>query len=170
MKKLLTVLFMCGAVVASACSSDKDGPKTTQAEPISATGSKENKNGGLFEAMFGGGGTGSQGGNAVAVNGYLWRASLDTISFLPVNTADPFGGIIITEWYTPPEAPDERFKVNIYILDKALRADGLRVTVFRQRRTPDGQWVEARVNQKTSTDLENAILKRARQMRVRLSQ
>ena len=169
MKKLLTVLFISGSVIAAACSSDEDGPKTTQAEPISATGSQESKNGGLFEAMFGSK-SGGQNSSAVSVNGYLWRASLDTISFLPVNTADPFGGIIITEWYTPPEAPNERFKVNIYILDKALRADGLRVTVFRQRRASDNQWVEARVNQKTSTDLENAILKRARQMRVQLGQ
>ena len=170
MKKILTLLLIGSAVMVTACSSNKDGPKTTEAEPISATGAQDKKNGGLLDAMFGGSGGGAQSGNAVSVNGYLWRASLDTISFLPVNTADPFGGIIITEWYTPPEAPDERFKVNIYILDKALRADGLRVTVFRQRRSADGRWVEARVNQKTSTDLENAILKRARQMRVRLGQ
>jgi hypothetical protein len=169
MNKFCTALFICSAIGVAACSSDSKGPKTTEAEPLKASGADQAKNGGLLEAVFGSNDSGG-GGSSVAVNGYLWRASLDTISFLPLNTADPFGGIIITEWYSPPEAPNERFKINIYILDKVLRADGLRVTVFRQRQTANDRWVEAKVNQKTGTDLENAILKRARQMRIKLGQ
>lgn len=161
---------MGAALVAGACSGDDKGPKTTEAKPLEASGAQNSKNGGLLEAVFGTNEGGGGDGSAIAVNGYLWRASLDTISFLPLNTADPFGGVIITEWYSPPEAPNERFKVNIYILDKVLRADGLRVTVFRQRRVGGDRWVEAKVNQKTGTDLENAILKRARQMRIKLGQ
>ena len=72
-------------------------------------------------------------GTGVAVNAYLWRASLDTISFMPLVSADPFGGVIITDWYTPAETPNERFKVNIYILGRDLRADGVRASVFRQQ-------------------------------------
>ncbi|HAT35677.1 MAG TPA: DUF3576 domain-containing protein [Rhodospirillaceae bacterium] len=170
MKRISTVLVMIAAMVVGACSGGEEGPKTTEAQPLQASGAQSSKNGGLLEAVFGTGDSGDAGGSTVAVNGYLWRASLDTISFLPLNTADPFGGVIITEWYSPPEAPNERFKVNIYILDKALRADGLRVTVFRQKRAGSNRWVEAKVNQKTGTDLENAILKRARQMRIRLGQ
>lgn len=103
------------------------------------------------------------GGVGIAVNSFLWRASLDTMSFMPLSSADPFGGVIITDWYTPPETPDERLKLTVYILDRELRADGLRVAVFRQRRDSGG-WVQAKINPKTATDLENAILTRARQL------
>jgi len=102
---------------------------------------------------------------SIGVNAYLWRATLDTISFMPLVSADPFGGVIITDWYTPPQTPNERFKVNIYILGRALRADGVRASVFRQ--TNDlGTWADAPVALNTSTDLENAILTRARQLRM----
>ena len=106
------------------------------------------------------------GGGGIGVNSYLWRASLDTISFMPLATADPFGGVIITDWYAPPEALEERFKVNVYILDRDLRADGLRAAVFRQTQDPAGQWIDAAVDAQTATDLENAILDRARQLRI----
>ncbi|MBL9035798.1 MAG: DUF3576 domain-containing protein [Rhodospirillaceae bacterium] len=109
------------------------------------------------------------GGGGIGVNNLLWRASLDTVSFMPLVSADPFGGVIITDWYTPPSAPDERFKVNIYILGRALRADGIRASVFRQQMQGAG-WVDAPVALNTATDLENAILTRARQMRLAGSQ
>ena len=67
----------------------------------------------------------------LGVNSYLWHASLDTLSFLPLLSADPFGGVIISEWYVAPTSPDERLKVTIYIMDRALRADALKVVVFR---------------------------------------
>jgi len=107
----------------------------------------------------------SSGGTGVGVNSLLWRASLDTISFMPLVSADPFGGVIITDWYTPPQTPNERFKVNIYILGRALRADGVRASVFRQT-NDTGTWADAPVALNTSTDLENAILTRARQLRM----
>lgn len=106
------------------------------------------------------------GGSPIAVNSYLWRASLDTISFMPLTSADPFGGVIITDWYSPAEVRDERFKVNIYILGRDLRADGIRAAVFRQRQDPFDGWVDAEVNESTATDLENAILTRARELRI----
>jgi hypothetical protein len=109
------------------------------------------------------------GGGGIGVNNLLWRASLDTVSFMPLVSADPFGGVIITDWYTPPSAPDERFKINIYILGRALRADGIRASVFRQQ-MQSGSWVDAPVALNTATDLENAILTRARQMRLAGSQ
>lgn len=106
------------------------------------------------------------GGSPIAVNSYLWRASLDTISFMPLTSADPFGGVIITDWYSPAEVRNERFKVNIYILGRDLRADGVRAAVFRQRQDPFDGWVDAEVNDETATDLENAILTRARELRI----
>ena len=76
------------------------------------------------------------------------------------------GGVIITDWYALPETPNERFKVNIYILGRQLRADGVKAAVFRQRRDPGGSWVDATVEAKTTIDLENVILTRARQLRL----
>lgn len=104
------------------------------------------------------------GGGGIGVNGFLWRASLDTVAFMPVASADPFGGVIITDWYAMPEAPDERFKLNVYILARSLRADGVRVAVFRQVQSPGG-WQDASVIQDTNTRIEDAILSRARQLR-----
>jgi hypothetical protein len=105
-------------------------------------------------------------GGGLAVNNFLWRASLDTVGFMPLSAADPFGGVIITDWYASPDSPSERFKVTVYILDRQLRADGVKAGVFRQTRDLNGNWVDAEVNPKTAIDLENAILTRARQMRM----
>jgi len=104
-------------------------------------------------------------GGALGVNSYLWRASLDTISFMPVNSADPFGGVIITDWHTPADSPRERFKLNIYILGRTLRADGIRVAVFRQVLGQNSAWADAAVPEETKTKIEDAILTRARQIR-----
>ena len=122
----------------------------------------------LMSALFGGGGAGQNNGGApgVGVNSFLWRASLDTVSFMPLASADPFGGVIITDWYSPPDTPDERFKVNVFILGRDLRADGVRASVFHQKKDGTGQWAEAAVDANTATDLENAILTRARQIRL----
>ncbi len=106
-------------------------------------------------------------GPGVAVNAFLWRASLDTINFIPLISADPFGGVIITDWYTPAETPTERMKVQITILDRELRADGVRVSVFKQQTSArGGGWVDAQVDPRTNTEIENAILTRARQLRI----
>jgi len=106
------------------------------------------------------------GGGGIGVNSFLWRASLDTISFMPLASADPFGGVIITDWYSPPETQSERFKVTVYILGRDLRVDGVRAAVFRQDRDAAGNWADAKVEQKTALDLENTILTRARQLRI----
>jgi hypothetical protein len=100
----------------------------------------------------------------LGVNSFLWRATLDTISFMPVSSADPFGGVVITDWYSHTEAPNERFKLNVYILGRALRADGIRVAVFRQVQG-DGGWRDAPVPEQTDLKIEDAILTRARQLR-----
>ena len=102
---------------------------------------------------------------AIGVNGFLWRASLDTLAFMPLASADPYGGVIVTDWYTNPEKPDERFKATVYILDTRLRADGLNVTIFKQVNT-GGNWTDVAATEQTATDIENAILTRARQLRL----
>lgn len=103
---------------------------------------------------------------AIGVNGYLWRATLDTLSFMPLASADPYGGVVITDWFINPEKPDERFKATVYILDSRLRADGLNVAIFKQNKDASGGWVDAPSAGQTETDIENAILTRARQLRL----
>lgn len=113
------------------------------------------------------GGTGQgKGGGGIGVNAFLWRASLDTVAFLPLMSADPFGGVIITDWYSPPETPSERLKLTIYILDTALRADGLRVAVFLQHDHGNGLWKDAASSEGVAAKLENVILTRARELRI----
>lgn len=113
------------------------------------------------------GGDKGKGGDQVGlgVNALLWRASLDTISFMPITSADPFGGTIITDWYSSADAPDERFKVNIFILGRELRADGIKVTMFRQTKGKSG-WNDAAIDAAAPRQLEDAILTRARELRI----
>ncbi|MEO1091250.1 MAG: DUF3576 domain-containing protein [Pseudomonadota bacterium] len=108
---------------------------------------------------------GGPGGGGIGVNAFLWRASLDTIDFMPLLSADPFGGVIITEWFQPPNALEERLKLNVFILDTVLRADAIRVSVFRQTRGGGG-WQDAAVEEGLDRQLEDAILTRARELRI----
>ena len=122
--------------------------------------------GGLDLLNLGRGGKKGLGGPGVAVNSYLWRATLDTIAFMPLSSADPFGGVIITDWYSPPESPKERYKLSVYIMARQLRADGVKVAVFRQKTNAPGTWQSETVSKDTAINLENKILVRARQLRV----
>jgi hypothetical protein len=105
------------------------------------------------------------GQDQIGVNSFLWRAALDTLAFMPTVSADPFGGTIITDWYSNPEAPRERFKATVYILDTRLRADGLKVAINRQALTANG-WQDAASDPDTAIQIENRILVRARELRL----
>jgi len=165
------LLALIGAFFLAACGADlggEEGPDPTAGD------TKKLRDPVYSQSVFGEGGlnfgtsTGPEGNlsSGVGVNTYLWRATLDTLSFMPLSSADPFGGVIITDWYSPPDAPDERFKMTAYILDRALRSDGIRVAVFRQIRGVAGDWIDAPVNPRTGSDLEDRILERARQLRI----
>ncbi len=138
-------------------SGDRSQPLSGDSTPLS-TPSQENHLLGEDKSA----GAGDQG--AVGVNAYLWRGAIDTLSFMPFASAEPEGGIIITDWYTPPTVSGERFKANAYILGKQLRSDAIRVSVFRQV-LQDGQWVDQPVAPNTAADITNKILARARQLR-----
>ncbi len=125
----------------------------------------------LFGTSRGGsGGSGSAdagapgGGAGLGVNAYLWRATLDTLSFMPLASADPFGGVIITDWYSPPGTSAERFKATAYVMGRQLRSDGVRVSVFRQVRQGN-TWIDALVTPATASELEDRVLARARELR-----
>lgn len=100
----------------------------------------------------------------IGINSFLWRASLDTLAFMPLIQADSNGGVIVTDWYINPNVPNERLKLTVSILDQELRADALRVAAQRQVNR-DGQWVDAPVQAATVQRLEDIILTRARDLR-----
>lgn len=106
----------------------------------------------------------------IGVNSYLWRATLDTLSFMPITTADAFGGVILTDWYRPDASKAERFKVNVTILDRRLKASNLRVSAFKQIQTAKGDWVDQPTSKDTARKLEDAILNKARQLRASAQQ
>ena len=102
---------------------------------------------------------------SMAVNAFLWRASLDTVSFIPLDIVDPIGGVITTQWYEDTDNSNERIKLTIYIKDRRLRADGLSVNVFREVMLTD-RWIKADINPKTADLIEASILTKARELRI----
>ncbi len=155
--------FLIGVIALAGCESFEAGDSSAAEDGFGPEYSDKRK------TVFGDGGLTIFGdeepSNDGGVNVFLWRASLDTVSFMPVNSADVFGGVILTDWHSSAEAPNERFKLNVYILGRELRADGLRVTVFRQIFTRNGQWADAALPAETKTKIEDSILTRARQLR-----
>ncbi len=105
------------------------------------------------------------GSTGIGINSYLWRASLDTLSFMPLASADPFGGVIITDWYEDPNSRGERFKVNVVISSNTLSTNSLKVSVFKQT-SSGGGWRDVESSKQVSLDLENKILTRARSLKV----
>ena len=100
----------------------------------------------------------------IGVNTYLWKASLDTLSFMPLLQADSNGGVIVTDWYVNPNQPAERMKMTVTILDADLRADAVRVSPQRQVLS-SGNWVDQPVQAATAQKLEDIILTKARDLR-----
>ncbi len=153
------------ACLLAACSSDNT--EQTMAPTTSTSTSNSSSSGSWFWPFGGGSSDDQQAADMpqLGVNSYLWRATLDTLNFMPLASADPVGGVVISDWYAAPEKPDEHMKVTVYILDKRLRADAVKVSVFRQIRAANG-WTDAAVNNDTGIKLENAILARARELRL----
>lgn len=118
------------------------------------------RSGGIF------GGSNEATGDSLPVNKFLWQASLDTLSFLPLASTDPFTGVIATDWGVAPQNPGERFKVTAYMLSPSLAASSLKVAVYREIRSPEGAWIPAAIDPETPRKLEDAILTRARQIRI----
>ncbi|WP_370307665.1 DUF3576 domain-containing protein [Sphingobium abikonense] len=100
----------------------------------------------------------------IGVNAYLWRATLDTLSFMPLAQTDSNGGVVVTDWYIDPNTPGERMKLTVSILDQDLRADAVRVAASRQV-SQNGVWIDAPVKAATVQKLEEIILTKARDLR-----
>ncbi|XYH16347.1 DUF3576 domain-containing protein [Asaia sp. BMEF1] len=148
--RFLPVLPLCALMALSACGGGRDPDSLTQPRnhllgvDRGATGGDDQLQGG--------------------VNAYLWRGAIDTLSFMPFASADANGGVILTDWYQPPASTNERFKIAAYILDRRLRSDALRVSVFRQEKQGT-EWVDTPVAPNTTSDITTRILARARQLR-----
>ena len=158
--RILLIATCVFLLAACASNNAQDAGSQTAAAEIGSASS-----GGSWWWPFGDGEATSitAGGIELGVNAYLWRATLDTLNFMPLSSVDPIGGVIITDWYSTPENPTEQMKVTAYVTDRRPRADALRVSVFRQVQSPNG-WVDAVVNPDTSLRLENAVLTRAREL------
>lgn len=103
--------------------------------------------------------------DSINVNSYLWRATLDTVYSMPLDSADPFGGIVQTDWYQNNEGSRERYKLNIYIIGAELRSDAIRVKVFKQKLDGKGAWKDVEASSEMEAELENRILLRAREIK-----
>ena len=167
------LVLLCGLMsgVSAGCSSDQTyadpgGPSGPVAQR-GAEGSIFGDDGLSLTRLFGGDDRKTPGeSDAIPVNKYLWRATLDTLSFLPLASTDPFTGVIATDWGATPNQPGERFKVTAYMLRPALAASSLKVAVYREVRDGSGVWVPASVSPDTARKIEDAILTRARQIRI----
>jgi hypothetical protein len=160
------ILIIVSILALAACS---DVKKEAAGEPVDPDRAREIARGKLTGeegiTLLGGEKKEEGGSGKIGVNSFLWRASLDTLSFMPFVSADPFGGVIITDWYEDPKTPGERFKANVLILDKTLRADGVKVTLFKQKLT-GSNWRDQKVDSKLERTLEDTILTRARQLKI----
>lgn len=138
MKTKTFALILAGSVIALTGCGKKDGPKSAQIAASKVT--------------------------TIGVNAYLWRATLDTLSFMPLLQTDSSGGVIVTDWYVNPQSPGERVKLTVSILDQDLRADAVRVAGSRQV-AQSGQWVDAPLRAATVQKMEAIILTKARDLR-----
>jgi hypothetical protein len=114
----------------------------------------------LFET-----GRGKKGDISMPINPYLWRASTDSLSFMPLMSSDALGGTIITDWYDDPKSPGERFKFNVIITGQELTPLSLKVSGFRQV-NKNGTWTNAPINPNLVDQLEDTILTRARKLKI----
>jgi len=180
-KKLILIIIMLTTFLffSNSCSLDdaeivrapppEDIVMKRERERREASGNAEEDSliGNLFKDMTGAGKENrSSGGTGIAVNTFLWRASLDSLSFMPLLSADPFGGVIITDWYSSSPTSKEKFKVVAYILDRELRVDALKISIFKKLKNEEGDWVDSKGNSSLKTKIEDAILTKARKYKI----
>jgi len=167
MKKLILAILV--PISISACTGmggdTTSFPKSSEDARLERRGKITGENG--LQLFGGGDDKDDRGGNGIGVNSFLWRATIDTISFMPIAQADPFGGVITTDWYEDPAAKGERLKINALILDDRLRADGIRVSVFKQKLDEKGEWRDTVVDKGVGRKIEDKILARSRELRIK---
>ncbi|KKB96581.1 hypothetical protein SZ25_00324 [Candidatus Arcanobacter lacustris] len=164
MKKIITATLL---VLLSACA----GQKVKHEYPLADSEKRRQRMGSIVSDEVGGGisllSRGKKGDSGSSmVNNVLWQASLSVISFMPLQQSDPVGGVILTDWYADPKATGERFKMNVVISSAELKVDGVKVTVFKQTLSKNGDWVSAIVSEQMARDLEDKIINKAKQIKM----
>ena len=91
----------------------------------------------------------------------LWRASLDTIDFMPLTSVNYSGGIIITDWYSTSESSKESIKVSIRFLTNEIRSDSLDIKVFNKQCNSQNNCVIYEKGGNLISELKTKILKTA---------
>lgn len=171
---LLSTLMSCVPLVLTGCGGTDLTPAEGQQAPLSRDETRKSNFGKLFgDSFLFFGETKKFDANAstgMRVNPYLWQASLDVLSFIPLASADANGGVIITEWYSAPDKPNERVKVTARVNDRQLRVDAITIMIHKQLRTKNGEWVNAAVEPEVILEMEDIILTKARQLKVRTNQ
>ena len=104
-------------------------------------------------------------GVGMPINPYLWKASLETINFMPLSSADPFAGLIITDWYSQNNT-NERCKINIFIRGVELKTSNLKVNSFCQTLSDTNNWVGNETDVEINAQIENAILNKAKKLKL----
>lgn len=162
-KRVYTVFALLAMVgcngAGGSIESTSDYPKTWEERQQEQMGKLSGPEG---IVLFGGKSKSSAATEGISVNSYLWRATLDTIYKMPLISADPFSGVVITDWYRANDRANERFKFNIYIIGNELRSDAVRVTVFKQLLNKQGAWADSLNNDAMASEIENKILLKAR--------
>ena len=158
MPKLFLFIFV---VLLSACTNGASTPPIEKKGPGSFFTGKDEQGISLLEL-----GKPSQGDGGLPINALLWRASLDITSSIPLDDVDTFGGTIVTEWYQLNDADNERIKLAVFVLDRELRSDGIRVVVYVQNRE-NGEWRDNGTDGQMGLQLEELILTRAREIRAK---
>ena len=120
----------------------------------------------LFQDVTGFGDKKEFSGGGIGVNTFLWRATLDTLSFMPLISADPFGGVIITDWHSNSEVAKEKFKIVAYIIGTELRVDGIKISIFKKIKNESGLWVDKKSGKILQNKVEDAILTKARKYKI----
>ena len=154
-------IVLCMVFFLASCSSIEPAAPEKDEGPVSIiTG----KTGGIKISDLGG--SKNNAGISMPVNAILWRASLEIISLIPISEIDTLAGTIVSDWYSLPDKPDERIKLTVFVIDRELRSDAIRVTVHVQTRTEtNGDWSTSVRDEEFSRQLENLILNRAREIR-----
>lgn len=167
-KKIILTIWS-SFLLLNGCTNDLS-PKSEDSVPMGRYETRKRDFGNLFGddfLLFGGHKKqGSVAMPSAMVNPFIWRASLDTLSFMPLSSADAVGGVIVTDWYTSSQVSNERIKVTVYVTSPQLRADAVKVTIYKQIYRA-GNWVNIPANTASTTEMENIILSKARQLRIK---
>ena len=173
---IVTAIFLNAFLISGCSLEDADivkapAPEDTifkrERERREALGEDDSFVGDIFKNVLGGGkDKGATGGGGIGVNTYIWKATLETLSFMPLISADPFGGVIITDWHSESETSKEKFKIVAYILGTELRVDGIKIAVFKKIKNENGDWVDKKTNKVLQSKVEDAILTKARKYKI----